>query len=171
MLILVTGGARSGKSGYAQNLALSLSDRPVYVATARNWGGEFGDRIVRHQAERGAAWTNFETEKAVSALPIADRVVVIDCVTLWLTNFFLDLDEAIDPSLAAFQAEIDAIEQWPGTTIVVTNELGMGIHPESAMARRFTDLQGWANQYVAARAAPVVLMVSGIPVVIKGRSA
>jgi adenosylcobinamide kinase / adenosylcobinamide-phosphate guanylyltransferase len=168
MLILVTGGARSGKSGYAQNLALSLADRPVYVATARNWGGDFGDRIARHQAERGDVWTNFEEEKAVSGLPLSDRVVVIDCVTLWLTNFFLDLDETIEPSLAAFQAEIDAIAQWPGTAIVVTNELGMGIHPESAMARRFTDLQGWANQYVAGRAAQVVLMVSGIPVVIKG---
>ncbi len=168
MLILVTGGARSGKSGYAQDLALGLSPHPVYVATARNWGGDFGDRIARHQAERGDCWTNFEAEKAVSALPIADRVVVIDCVTLWLTNFFLDLDEAIDPSLAAFQAEIDAIGQWPGTFIIVTNELGMGIHPESAMARRFTDLQGWANQYVAARAQQVVLMVSGIPVRIKG---
>jgi adenosylcobinamide kinase / adenosylcobinamide-phosphate guanylyltransferase len=168
MLILVTGGARSGKSGYAQNLALALSPNPVYVATARNWGGDFGDRIARHQAERGDVWTNFEEEKAVSGLPIGDRVVVIDCVTLWLTNFFLDLDEAIDPSLAAFQAEIDAIGQLPGTFIIVTNELGMGIHPESAMARRFTDLQGWANQYVAGMAQQVVLMVSGIPVKIKG---
>jgi adenosylcobinamide kinase / adenosylcobinamide-phosphate guanylyltransferase len=168
MLILVTGGARSGKSGYAQDLALALSPHPVYVATARNWGGDFGDRIARHQAERGEAWTNFEEEKAVSGLPIGDRVVVIDCVTLWLTNFFLDLDEAIDPSLAAFQAEIDTIGQLPGTFIIVTNELGMGIHPESAMARRFTDLQGWANQYVAGMAQQVVLMVSGIPVVIKG---
>ncbi len=168
MLILVTGGARSGKSRYAQDLALELSDRPIYVATARNWGGDFGDRIARHQAERGEVWTNFETAKAVSTLPIADRVVVIDCVTLWLTNFFLDLDEAIDPSLAAFQAEIEAIGQLPGTFIVVTNELGMGIHPESAMARRFTDLQGWANQYVAGMAQQVVLMVSGIPVKIKG---
>ena len=168
MLILVTGGARSGKSGYAQNLALSLASNPVYVATARNWGGDFGDRIARHQAERGDCWTNFEEEKAVSGLPIADRVVVIDCVTLWLTNFFLDLDEAIEPSLAAFQAEIDAIGQLPGTFIIVTNELGMGIHPESAMARRFTDLQGWANQYVAGMAQQVVLMVSGIPVTIKG---
>jgi adenosylcobinamide kinase / adenosylcobinamide-phosphate guanylyltransferase len=168
MLILVTGGARSGKSGYAQNLALALSDRPVYVATARNWGGEFGDRIARHQAERGAMWTNFEEEKAVSGLPIADRVCVIDCVTLWLTNFFLDLGETIEPSLGLFQQEIDRLMTMPGTFIIVTNELGMGVHPESAMARRFADLQGWANQYVAARADRVVLLVSGIPVVIKG---
>jgi adenosylcobinamide kinase / adenosylcobinamide-phosphate guanylyltransferase len=168
MLILVTGGARSGKSRYAQDLALSLSDRPVYVATARNWGGDFGDRIARHQAERGPNWRNFEEEKAVSGLPITDRVVVIDCVTLWLTNFFLDLNEAIDPSLAAFRQELGAIAAMPGTFIIVTNELGMGIHPESAMARRFTDLQGWANQDVAAIADQVVLMVSGIPVKIKG---
>jgi adenosylcobinamide kinase/adenosylcobinamide-phosphate guanylyltransferase len=167
MLILVTGGARSGKSRYAQDLALSLAPNPVYVATARNWGGDFGDRIAQHQAERGSNWTNFETEKAVSQLPIADRVVVIDCVTLWLTNFFLDLDEAIAPSLAAFQAEIDAIGQLPGTFIIVTNELGMGVHPESDMARRFTDLQGYANQYVAARAQQVTFLVSGIPMHIK----
>jgi adenosylcobinamide kinase / adenosylcobinamide-phosphate guanylyltransferase len=167
MLILVTGGARSGKSRYAQDLALSLTPNPVYVATARNWGGDFGDRIAQHQAERGPDWTNFETEKNVSTLPIRDRVVVIDCVTLWLTNYFLDLGEAIAPSLEAFQAEIDAIAPLPGTFILVTNELGMGIHPENAMARRFTDLQGYANQYIAARAQQVTFLVSGIPMQIK----
>ncbi|MBE9028774.1 bifunctional adenosylcobinamide kinase/adenosylcobinamide-phosphate guanylyltransferase [filamentous cyanobacterium LEGE 11480] len=168
MLILVTGGARSGKSHYAQNLALELSDQPVYVATARNWGGDFGDRIQRHKDERGAAWTNFETEKAVSQLPLSDRVVVIDCITLWLTNFFLDGGEDVDGALQELQTEIDTIEQIPGTFIIVTNELGMGVHADTDMGRKFTDLQGWANQYVAAKATQVVLMISGIPVRIKG---
>jgi adenosylcobinamide kinase/adenosylcobinamide-phosphate guanylyltransferase len=168
MLILVTGGARSGKSAYAQNLALSLSNQPVYVATARNWGGDFGDRIRQHQAERGEAWTNFEEEKVVSQLPLHDRVVVIDCITLWLTNFFLDGDADVEQSLRALQAEIDAIAQVPGTFIIVTNELGMGVHADTKMGRKFIDLQGWANQYVASKAEQVVLMVSGIPVKIKG---
>lgn len=168
MLILVTGGARSGKSGYAQQLALKLAENPVYVATARNWGGDFAERIRRHQAERGVAWQNFEEEKAVSRLPIRDRVVVIDCITLWLTNFFLDSDADVAVSLQALQREIDVIAQMPGTFIIVTNELGMGVHADTDMGRKFTDLQGSANQYVAAQSAEVVLMVSGIPVKIKG---
>ena len=168
MLILVTGGARSGKSAYAQNLALELSENPVYVATARNWGGDFGDRIQRHKDERGEAWTNFEEEKKVSQLPLHDRVTVIDCITLWLTNFFLDGGENVDAALQELQQEIDQLEQLPGTFIIVTNELGMGIHADTDMGRKFTDLQGWANQYIAAKAEQVVLLVSGIPMKIKG---
>lgn len=168
MLILVTGGVRSGKSRYAQDLALERSDSPVYVATARNWGGDFGDRIQRHKDERGDAWTNFEEEKWVSQLPLHDRVVVIDCITLWLTNFFLDGGEDVAAALKEFQQEIDRLAQMPGTFIIVTNELGMGVHADTDMGRKFTDLQGWANQYVAAQADRVVLMVSGIAVKIKG---
>jgi adenosylcobinamide kinase / adenosylcobinamide-phosphate guanylyltransferase len=168
MLILVTGGARSGKSGYAQSLALELAAQPVYVATARNWGGDFGDRIRRHQAERCDRWTNYEAETHLAALPLDNQVVVIDCVTLWLTNFFLDRDNDIEASLTAFQSEVDQLIERPGTFILVTNEIGMGVHADTEMGRRFTDLQGWANQYVAQRAETVVLMVSGIAVPIKG---
>ncbi|GAC1438143.1 MAG: bifunctional adenosylcobinamide kinase/adenosylcobinamide-phosphate guanylyltransferase [Sediminibacterium sp.] len=167
MIIFVTGGARSGKSRYAQDLALSLSHQPVYVATAKDWGGDFSDRIKRHQGDRGPEWTSYETEKQVSALPLQNRVVVVDCVTLWLTNFFTEFKQDIDQSLAAFKNEIDALLQLNGSFIIVSNEIGMGIHADTATGRKFTDLQGWANQYAASKAERVVFMVSGIAVNIK----
>ena len=162
MILLITGGARSGKSRYAQQRALDMSNNPVYIATAKNWGGDFDDRIKRHQQDRNEAWTNIETQLEVSAAPIRDRVAVIDCVTLWLTNFFILYKNDTDQSLSAFKKEIDAIDDMPGTFIIVTNEIGMGVHAETEIGRKFTDLQGWANQYVAGKAAEVVLMVSGI---------
>lgn len=167
MIIFITGGARSGKSKYAQEMALSLSATPVYVATAKHWGGDFEDRIKRHQNDRSSAWTNFETEKEVSSLPLQNRVCVIDCVTLWLTNFFVEYKNDIDKSLAAFKTEIDALNKMDATLLIVSNELGMGLHAETEVGRKFTDLQGWANQHTAAKAAKVILMVSGIPVIIK----
>lgn len=167
MIFFITGGARSGKSRYAQNLALSLTENPVYVATAKDWGGDFTDRIKRHQSDRGPEWTNYETQKYVSALPIKNKVAVIDCVTLWLTNFFIEYKNEIDQSLQAFKNEIDAICNMNGTFIIVSNEIGMGVHAETEIGRKFTDLQGWANQYAASKAEQVVLLVSGIPVTIK----
>ncbi|SHM27586.1 adenosylcobinamide kinase /adenosylcobinamide-phosphate guanylyltransferase [Chitinophaga jiangningensis] len=167
MIILITGGVRSGKSRYAQDLALSQSAHPVYVATARIWDEDFKERVQRHKADRSAAWINFEEERHVSKLPLDGHTVVIDCVTLWLTNIFEETSHNIPSSLSAIQAEIDALHQKAGTFIIVTNEIGMGIHGENAVARHFADLQGWTNQYIARIADTVVLMVSGIPVVIK----
>lgn len=167
-IILITGGARSGKSGYAEKLALSLSDAPVYLATARIWDEEFRERVRRHQARRGPQWTNIEEEKLLSRHDLAGRVVLVDCLTLWATNFFFDLDSDVDRALAALQAEFDRFTAQDATFILVTNEIGMGGTSDNAIQRHFTDLQGWMNQYVAARADEVVLMVSGIPVKIKG---
>ncbi|GAC1599421.1 MAG: bifunctional adenosylcobinamide kinase/adenosylcobinamide-phosphate guanylyltransferase [Chitinophagaceae bacterium] len=167
MILFITGGVRSGKTKYAQKLALSLSENPVYVATAKDWGGDFTERIKRHQSDRGAEWINYETQKYVSVLPIKNKVTVIDCVTLWLTNFFIEYKTDIDLSLKAFKSEIDALCNMSGTFIIVSNEIGMGIHAESETGRKFTDLQGWANQYAASKADQVVLLVSGIPVTIK----
>lgn len=167
-IILITGGARSGKSGYAEKLALSLSDAPVYLATARIWDEEFRERVRRHQARRGPQWTNIEEEKLLSRHDLSGRVVLVDCLTLWATNFFFDLDSDVDRALAALQAEFDRFTAQDATFILVTNEIGMGGTSDNAIQRRFTDLQGWMNQYVAARADEVVLLVSGIPVKIKG---
>ena len=167
MIILVTGGARSGKSRYAQELALSLSATPIYVATAKKWGGDFDERIRRHQNDRSEAWTTLEVEEAVSAAPIAGRVAVIDCITLWLTNFFLKYKNDIDKSLESFKAEIDRLHAMSGTFIIVTNEIGMGVHAETEIGRKFTDLQGWANQYTAAKAGKAIFMVSGLPLTLK----
>lgn len=167
-IILITGGARSGKSGFAEKLALSLSDAPVYLATARIWDEEFRERVLRHQARRGPQWTNIEEEKLLSRHDLAGRVVLVDCLTLWATNFFFDLDSDVDRALAALQAEFDRFTAQDATFILVTNEIGMGGTSDNAIQRRFTDLQGWMNQYAAARADEVVLLVSGIPVKIKG---
>ena len=167
-IILITGGARSGKSSYAEKLALSLSDAPVYLATARIWDEEFRERVRRHQARRGPQWTNIEEEKLLSRHDLSGRVVLVDCLTLWATNFFFDLDSDVDRALAALQAEFDRFTTQDATFILVTNEIGMGGTSDNAIQRHFTDLQGWMNQYVAARADEVVLMVSGIPVKIKG---
>jgi adenosylcobinamide kinase/adenosylcobinamide-phosphate guanylyltransferase len=167
-IILVTGGARSGKSTYAEALALQLSAAPVYLATARIWDEEFRERVRRHQERRGTQWTNIEEDKFLSRHALPGRVVVVDCLTLWCTNFFFDLDSDVDRALEALKAEFDRFTDQDATFIFVTNEIGMGGTSDNAVQRRFTDLQGWMNQHAAARADEVVLMVSGIPVKIKG---
>ncbi len=166
-VILITGGSRSGKSSYAEQLALSLSDAPVYLATARIWDDEFRERVRRHKERRGPQWTNLEEEKYLSLHDLAGRVVVIDCMTLWATNFFFDLDSDVDAALAALKAEFDRFTNQDATFLFVTNEIGMGGVSDNAVQRHFTDLQGWMNQYVASHADEVILMVSGIPVKIK----
>ncbi|MCD8496023.1 MAG: bifunctional adenosylcobinamide kinase/adenosylcobinamide-phosphate guanylyltransferase [Bacteroides graminisolvens] len=166
-IILITGGARSGKSKHAEKLALTLSDNPVYLATARIWDDEFKQRVLRHQRDRGPEWTNLEEEKWLSSHPLTNRVVLIDCVTLWCTNFFFDLQADVDKALQAVKEEFDKLVSQEATFIFVTNEIGMGATSENEIQRKFTDLQGWVNQYIAARADKVVLMVSGIPVNVK----
>lgn len=166
-IILVTGGQRSGKSSYAQKLALEWSANPVYMATSRVWDEEYRERIRRHQSERGLQWTNIEEEKYLSRHSLPERVIVIDCLTLWCTNFFFDLNSDTDLSLSALKAEFDKFTAQEATFIFVTNELGMGGVSDNLLQRRFTDLQGWMNQYVAQQANEVVWMVAGIPVKIK----
>ena len=167
MIIYVTGGVRSGKSRFAMDLALQKSTDPVYVATSRIWDEDFAKRVKRHQAERGPEWTSLESERDIHLLPLAGKVAVIDCVTLWLTNLFVAFEYDIEKSLAAFKTEIDALAAIDATLIVISNEIGMGVHAETEAGRKFTDLQGWANQYVAAVAHEAVLMVSGLPLTLK----
>ncbi|WP_029272326.1 bifunctional adenosylcobinamide kinase/adenosylcobinamide-phosphate guanylyltransferase [Flavobacterium sp. KJJ] len=168
MFYLITGGERSGKSSYAQNLALQLSDSPIYVATARKWDQDFQNRIDRHQSERDERWTNIEKEKYLSELDFSGKVVLIDCVTLWLTNFFIDTKNDVNLSLEEAKKEFLLIaNQENATFIIVTNEIGMGVHAETHIGRKFVELQGWMNQFLASNADEVVLMVSGIPVKIK----
>ena len=167
-VVLITGGSRSGKSSYAEKLALELSENPVYLATARIWDEEFRERVRRHQARRGPQWTNIEEEKYLSRHPLSGRVVVVDCLTLWCTNFFFDLESDVDRTLEAAKAEFDRFTAQDATFLFVTNEIGMGGTSDNEIQRKFTDLQGWMNQYAAARADEVILMVSGIPVKIKG---
>jgi adenosylcobinamide kinase/adenosylcobinamide-phosphate guanylyltransferase len=169
MIYLITGGERSGKSSYAQKLALNLSDSPIYVATARKWDSDFQNRIDRHQQERDERWTNIEEEKYLSKIDFSEKTALIDCVTLWLTNFFVDHKNDISLSLEEAKKEFLAIAKHQNTTIIiVTNEIGMGVHAETHIGRKFVELQGWMNQFLAENADEVVLMVSGIPVKIKG---
>ena len=166
-IILITGGARSGKSSYAEKLALSLSPNPVYMATARVWDEEFRQRVIRHQEARGPEWTNLEEEKELSRHDVSGRVVLIDCVTLWCTNFFFDLQGHVDSSLKAVKEEFNRLTAQDATFIFVTNEIGLGGTSENELQRKFTDLQGWMNQYIAAQADEVIMMVCGIPLKIK----
>ncbi|KOP35924.1 bifunctional adenosylcobinamide kinase/adenosylcobinamide-phosphate guanylyltransferase [Flavobacterium sp. WLB] len=171
MIYLITGGERSGKSSYAQNLALQLSNNPIYVATARKWDSDFQNRIDRHQLERDERWTNIEKEKHLSEINFSGKVALIDCVTLWLTNFFVDTKNDVTLSLEEAKKEFLSIaNQENATLIIVTNEIGMGVHASTEIGRKFTELQGWMNQFLASNADEVVLMVSGIPVKIKGEN-
>lgn len=167
-IVLVTGGQRSGKSGYAQRLALSLTAHPVYLATSRVWDEEHLKRIRRHQAERGPEWTNIEEEKDLGKHDLTGRTVVIDCVTLWGTNFFFDNRSDVELSLQQLKDEFTRLTRQEAYFIFVTNEIGLGGTSENEVQRKFADLQGWLNQFIASQADEVVWMVSGIPVKIKG---
>ena len=166
-IILITGGQRSGKSKEAERMALSLSEHPVYVATAHIWDEEFRERVRKHQERRGPQWTNIEEEKYLSRHDLTGRVAVIDCVTLWLTNFFFETSE-VEQTLETAKQEFDRFTAHDATYIFVTNEIGCGGVSENAIQRKFTDLEGWMNQYIASKADEVILMVSGIAVKVKG---
>lgn len=167
MICFITGGARSGKSRYAGQLAKSLSEHPVYVATARIWDEDFRRRVDRHITDRDEHWTVIEEEEHIGKIDYTGKVTVIDCLTLWLANFFADHKGKIDRCLELAKSELEAIDERNGTVIIISNELGMGLHAETESGRKFTDLQGWINQYVAEKADKVILMVSGIPITIK----
>ncbi|GAC1377612.1 MAG: bifunctional adenosylcobinamide kinase/adenosylcobinamide-phosphate guanylyltransferase [Hymenobacter sp.] len=167
MLTYISGGQRSGKSRYAQNLALQLSPKPVYLATSRAWDDDHRQRIARHVADRDARWTTLEEEKYLSRLHLTGRTVVLDCVTLWLTNFFTDAEYDVDVALRQAQEEFDKLLRQDCTLLVISNELGMGLHAPTEAGRKFTDLQGWMNQHIAQRADHAIFIVSGLPLVVK----
>lgn len=168
-IILITGGQRSGKSTYAEKLALELSPCPVYVATAHIWDDEFRQRVIRHQERRGPQWTNIEEEMHLSRHQVEGRVVLVDCLTLWSTNFFFlnGEEQPVQQTVDAVCAEFDRFVSQDATFIFVTNEIGLGGTSASDVQRHFTDVLGWVNQHVAAAADEVILMVSGIPVKVK----
>jgi adenosylcobinamide kinase/adenosylcobinamide-phosphate guanylyltransferase len=169
-LTLILGGARSGKSRYAQSLALGLTARPLYVATSRIWDADHQARIERHRRERGPEWRTLECEIELGSLELDGEVAVIDCVTLWLSNFFADIGADVDACLERARREIDVLAGRDAHLIVVTNELGQGLHAATELGRKFADLQGLVNQHIAARAANVALMVAGIAHYVKGQA-
>ncbi|MBR6042114.1 MAG: bifunctional adenosylcobinamide kinase/adenosylcobinamide-phosphate guanylyltransferase [Paludibacteraceae bacterium] len=165
-IVLITGGQRSGKSAFAENMALSLSKQPVYMATSRIWDDDFAQRVKVHQERRGPQWTNIEEEKELSRHQVEGRVVLIDCCTLWATNYFFDLKDT-EQCKTALKAEFDKLTEQSAYFIFVTNEIGLGGVSENELQRKFTDLQGWLNQYVANKANDVYFLISGISLKIK----
>lgn len=164
---LITGGQRSGKSNYAQRLALSMAEQPFYIATSRVWDEEFKQRILRHQRDRGPEWMNIEEEKLLSRHQFNGETIVIDCVTLWATNFFFDNNSDVALSLKQLKEEFDKFTNQDAHFIFITNEVGLGGVSTNETQRKFADLQGWLNQYIAAKADEVIFMICGIPMKIK----
>lgn len=163
----ITGGERSGKSAYAQQLALSLSDNPVYLATSRVWDDDFQQRIERHKSDRDSRWQTIEEETRLSAHDFTGKTVVLDCITLWLTNWYSDSQYDTDKSLELAKTEWEKLIKQDFTLIVISNEIGMGGHGATASQRAFTALQGWMNQHIAKTADKAWFMVSGLAMQIK----
>lgn len=165
-IILVTGGQRSGKSMFAERMARELSDHPIYVATAHVEDDEFRERVRVHQARRGSEWTTYEEERFLSRWDFSGRVVLVDCCTLWLSNFFSD--NQVSDCIGQIEKEFDNLTAQEATFIFVTNEIGLGGTSISDVQRRFADCLGVFNQYVAAQADEVFFVVAGLPLQIKG---
>lgn len=167
VLTFITGGARSGKSARAQALAESQSGELVYIATAQAFDDEMADRIARHQRDRGPRWRTVECpiELAEAILREAhqDRVVLVDCLTLWTSNLLLG---GIDLATSSKRL-LDALAQVRSPVILVSNEVGMGIVPDNALARQFRDMAGRINQDVAALADRAELVVAGLVIPLK----
>lgn len=164
-VILVTGGARSGKSRFAETRTLALGRPAIYVATAEPWDAEMAARIATHKARRGPEWREhpapLDLPGALAATEGAPRL--IDCLTLWLTNLMLgdyDVDAAVDGLCRA-------LDTARAPVVLVTNEVGSGIVPDNALARRFRDAAGATNQRVAALADEVWLVACGLPLTLK----
>lgn len=147
--------------------ARANSNRPVYIATAGSQDAEFDERIERHRQDRGDEWTVYEQYKNIHSLPLAGKTVVVDCVTLWLSNLFFEFKNDVDTTFSQFKEEMEALAEINASIILVSNEIGMGVHAQTKMGRQFTDLHGWANQFTAARADEVICMISGLPLYLK----
>jgi adenosylcobinamide kinase / adenosylcobinamide-phosphate guanylyltransferase len=164
VLTLITGSARSGKTRQALNIAEEMQPR-TYIATAQLLDDEMQERAARHRRERGPEWQTIEEPLQVARrLRELDGVVVIDCLTLWLSNWMLRDETQLDSQIDDL---CSTLRNVPHSVVAITNEVGWSIVPENAMARRFRDWSGLMNQRVAAIADSVVLMVCGIPTEIK----
>ena len=170
--LLVIGGARSGKSAFAQATVETRAARErrerVFVATAEAWDDEMRARIADHVAARDAAWRSIEAPydlvEALRAQAAPGRIVLVDCLTLWLSNRLLRGDDIE----AAGEHLLASLAMATGPVVLVSNEVGWGIVPENALARRFRDAQGRLNQTLAGACGTVVMLVAGLPFLMKG---
>lgn len=170
-VILVLGGCRSGKSRHALSLAEQTAETPrVFLATCVAQDDEMRDRVARHRAERGSGWTTVEEPvhiaRAIDTQGKTASVILLDCLTLWMGNLFMESTN-MDLLLAHIGKLTEALDRCLCPVIVVSNEVGMGIVPDNALARQYRDVVGWTNQAVAAQADQVILTVAGIPMRIK----
>jgi adenosylcobinamide kinase/adenosylcobinamide-phosphate guanylyltransferase len=168
-IILITGGARSGKSIYAEQRAAALGSRRLYVATAEPKDEEMTRRISEHKSRRGNEWATIEEPVQLGEALLAQRsrtdCVLVDCLTLWLSNLLLRRNGKY--AVRKVDELIEILPQLDFHLILVTNEVGWGIVPDNMLARQFRDLAGWANQQFAAAANEVVLTVAGVPLIVK----
>lgn len=183
-IVLITGGARSGKSTYAEKLAKETKGGVLYIATSIPFDDEMRDRVKKHKERRPATWYTFEGYENLKQVFYNEKMqfntILLDCITIMVTNLMFDragdnFDELSDQSIDIMEKEIlqevaefiDEAEKSLKTIIIVTNEIGSGIVPEYKMARVFRDIAGRVNQYIASRAKEVHLVVCGIPIKIK----
>ncbi|WP_274363443.1 bifunctional adenosylcobinamide kinase/adenosylcobinamide-phosphate guanylyltransferase [Paenibacillus thermotolerans] len=186
MIVLVTGGARSGKSTFAERYSHSLGKNGIYVATAESWDDEMKDRVKRHQIRRDESGFQWRTQEETLCLPerlesidfeynvyrSGSTVVLVDCLTLWLTNLLLQWENEPDAEQRCMQrvGELtDVLRRFQGDAVLVTNEVGYGIVPATPLGRKFRDICGRMNQEVAAAADQVFLVTVGIPIELKSR--
>ena len=142
MIHYISGGERSGKSSYAQKIAEEISKNPFYLATSRIWDEDFKTRVESHISDRDKRWTTIEEEKNISAVIVDKSTVVVDCVTLWLTNFYVDTNYDTQECLKLAKQEIEKLTEIDANIIIISNEIGMGLHATTESGRKFTELQG-----------------------------
>lgn len=165
--IFVVGGGASGKSAYAERVVRGFGKPKTYIATLQPYDDEMRDKVIKHRSDRGPDWTTVEAPMDLTgALTVtrSDHIVLIDCMTLWLTNVMLaerDVRREID-------AFLTVLTEREGDVVIVSNEVGMGIVPDNALARRFRNAQGGLNQRLAAVCDPVVTVIAGLPLALKG---
>ena len=166
--VLVLGGARSGKSAFAERLVAETGLSRHYIATGRAFDDEMRERIARHREDRGDGWHTHEEPLALAAriadVARADRAVLVDCLTLWVTNLMLEERDIA----AECSGLLEALRQAPGRIVLVSNEVGLGIVPENRMAREFRDHAGRLHQKVAALVPEVYFIAAGLPLKMKG---
>lgn len=165
--LLVLGGARSGKSSYAQSRAEATGLKRLFVATGQAFDDEMRDRIARHREERGPEWETVEAPLNIACVirqrSAPDTVLLIDCLTLWTSNLLLGKQDIP----AATKGLVEALKNTRGPTVLVANEVGLGIVPDNELARRFRDSAGIVNQQVAAIAREVQFLAAGLPLTLK----
>jgi adenosylcobinamide kinase/adenosylcobinamide-phosphate guanylyltransferase len=169
--VLILGGAKSGKSSLARRLFDGPGLEHVFIATAEAWDIEMEDRIKRHQAERGEKWKTVEEPlnivTRIKKLDKTDTVILIDCLTLWLSNLFMMHEHDHEEIYRQIDGLEAGLSNLKGIVLLVSNEVGMGIVPENGLARDFRDAAGYMNQRIAAVARKVVIVFAGLPVILK----